>query len=53
MPQHQCPHCRGAMQLTKRLTFPDGGIKLIYECGLCERARIEARDAEGAPTEAP
>lgn len=41
------------MRLTKRLTFPDGGIKLIYECAICERARIEESDPGKVPSETP
>jgi hypothetical protein len=28
------------MHKTKRLTFPDGEVKLIFECRICERAEV-------------
>lgn len=40
MPQDRCHHCQGDMHKTKRLTFPDGEVKLIYECRICERALV-------------
>ncbi|MBO9539645.1 hypothetical protein J7643_03530 [bacterium] len=40
MPQDRCRHCQGDMHKTKRLTFPDGEVKLIYECRICERALV-------------
>lgn len=49
MPQLPCPYCQGEMRRTKRLTFPEGSVKLIYECTVCERARVE----EEAPVKVP
>lgn len=45
-----CNHCQGDMHKTKRLTFPDGEVKLIYECRICERALVtsEASVADSA-----
>ncbi|MNL66461.1 hypothetical protein D3C87_1909320 [compost metagenome] len=40
MAQDRCVHCQGEMLKTKRLTFPDGEVKLIYECRICERAEV-------------
>lgn len=40
MPHDRCAHCQGEMHKTKRLTFPDGEVKLIYECRICERAQV-------------
>lgn len=51
MPQLPCPNCHGTMRQTKRLSFPDGGIKLVFECTLCERARIEEPEPGRVPTE--
>lgn len=53
MLQLKCPQCLGTMRMTKRLTFPDGGIKVVYECALCQRARIDSPDPGKVPTEAP
>lgn len=53
MPQLHCLHCRGTMQLTKRLRFPDGSLKLVYECTLCERARVEAPDPDRVASDSP
>lgn len=53
MPQLPCPHCPGSMRLTKRLTFPDGGIKLVYECSQCQRASILEAETGQVPSETP
>lgn len=51
MAQILCPHCRGAMLLTKRLRFPDGALKFIYECAQCARAQVVAKEPEPIPSE--
>lgn len=36
-----CQRCQEPMRLTKRLIFPEGAIKLIFECSRCTRAVVE------------